>query len=102
MKLSHELAKIFEAKIEKVIEKEINDPDYLPQSDFADSKTPCTDRADLMILDAIPAVVNTLALAITKHRKEHHNEDTAAEMETISLDLTDEQKEIGTMGWWRH
>ena len=101
MKLSHELAKIFEAEIEKVIEKEINDPDYLPQSDFADSKTPCTDRADRMILDALPAIVNTLGVAIAKHRKEQHGEDTSIEMEALSLDLTDEQQEVGVMAWWR-
>lgn len=101
MKLSTELAKIFEAEIEKVIQKEIDDPDYLPQSDFADSKTPCTDRADIMILKALPAVVNTLGLAVAKHRKEAHGEDTAAEMETLSADLTDEQQEVGLLGWWR-
>ena len=101
-KLSTELAKIFEAEIEKVIQKEINDPDYLPQSDFTDSKTPCTDRADHMILDALPAVVNTLGLAVAKHRKEQHDEDTLAEMEILSADLTDKQQEVGLMGWWRH
>lgn len=101
MKLSHELAKIFEEEIEKVIEKEINDPDYLPQSDFEGSKTPCTDRADRMILDALPAIVNTLGLAVAKHRKEHHDENTTAEMETLSVDLTDEHQQVGLMGWWR-
>lgn len=100
-KLSTELAKIFEAEIEKVIQKEINDLDYLPQSDFTDSKTPCTDRADHMILDALPAVVNTLGLAVAKHRKENHGEDTTAEMDTLAIDLTDGQKVVGIMAWWR-
>ncbi len=100
MKLPHELGKIFEEKMEKVIQREIDDPDYLPQSDFADSKTPCTDRADHMILDAIPAVVNTLALCIAEHRKEHHGEDTTAEAEKLKEELTEEQLEVGTRSFW--
>ena len=102
MKLPHELGKIFEEEIGKIIQREIDDADYLPQSDFEDSKTPCTDRADHMILDALPAVVNTLGLAVAKHRKENHGEDTTAEMDTLAMDLTDEQQQIGKRSWWNN
>lgn len=98
MKLSEELAKLFEAEIEKVIEKEINDPDYMPQKMF----NTCKERSAGMIQVALVPIINTFALAIAKHRKESHREDTAAEMEALSLDLTDDQQEIGLMAWWRH
>ena len=100
-KLSKELAKIFEVEIEKVIQKEIDDPDYLPQSEFADSKTPCTDRADMMILDASPAIINTLAYAIAIHRNGKHGEDNVKEIDDLSLKLTTDQKAISTRTWWR-
>jgi len=97
MKLSHELAKIFETEIEKVIEKEINEPDFMPQKVF----NSCKERSAGMLQVAMLPVINTFALAIAKHRKEKHGEDMSKEMEALSLDLTDEQQEIGIMGWWR-
>lgn len=100
MKLSHELSKIFEKEMEKVIQREIDDPDYLPHSYFEDSKIPCTDRATNMILDAMSSVINTLAFAIAEHRKEHHKEDTTVEVGKLKEILTEEQIEISTRGWW--
>lgn len=100
MKLSHELGKIFEEEIAKVIQREIDDPDYLPQSDFADSKTPCTDRADHMILDALPAVVNTLALCICTSREQKQSDDTTTEADKLKEGLTEEQIDIGIRSFW--
>lgn len=102
MKLSKELAKIFQAGIEKVMQREINEIDYLPQSQFADSKTPCGDRADQMVLDAIKPVIDTLALSIANHREQTHNENHEIEIEELEKALTDSQIEVSTKGWWRY
>ena len=101
MKLSKELGKTFAYEIEKVIQREINNPRYMPQSEFADSKTPCTDRADMMVLAALPAVVDTLALSIANHRVKKHKEKHADEIKTLEATLSDDQINISTRYWWR-
>ena len=101
MKLSKELGKTFAYEIEKVIQREINNPRYMPQSEFADSKTPCTDRADMMVLAALPAVVDTLALSIANHRVKKHKEKHADEIKTLEATLSDEQIGLSVRSWWR-
>ncbi len=97
MKLSHELAKIFEEQMDIVIQREIDEPDYLPQSDF-DS---CEDRAVAMVQDAAYRVIKVLGISIAKHRKEHHNEDTDDEIKSLSVGVPDEQVSVALMGWWQ-
>jgi len=101
MKLSKELGKTFAYEIEKVIQREINNPGYMPQSEFAESKTPCYDRADRMVLAALPAVVDTLALSISNHRVKKHKEKHADEIKTLEATLSDDQINISTRYWWR-
>ena len=100
--LSVELAKIFEAEIEKVIKKEMDDISYLPQEQFANSEKPCFNRAKKMIDDAIAPVINTLGLAIAEHRTEKHGEDNTDEMVEFEADLSVEQIELAKRGWWSH
>ena len=96
MKLSHELGKIFEAEMDAVIQKEIDDPDYLPQGDFET----CEERASAMAKDACVALIKTLALSIGTHRNDKHDEDHNAEIEELSISLSSEQIKVGTRGWW--
>ena len=97
MKLSHELAKIFEAEMDAVIQKEIDEPDYLPQSDFET----CEERAAAMVKDACVAVIKTVAISIGKHRESEHDEDHEAELKVLAEEVTKEQLQVGVMGWWR-
>jgi hypothetical protein len=96
MKLSHELGKIFEQGIEKVIQMEIDDPDYLPQRNY----DTCEQRAEDMVKDACVSVIKTLALSIATHRNEKHDENHNAEIGELSIDLSPEEIEIGTRSWW--
>ena len=97
MKLSHELGKIFESEMDAVIQKEIDNPDYLPQSDF-DS---CEERAAAMAKDASVAVIKTLALCIIKHREgEKHGEDYLDEKNRLSESVTNDQLQVSIMSFW--
>ena len=97
MKLSHELGKIFESEMDAVIQKEIDDPNYLPQSDF-DS---CEERATAMVKDATVAVIKTLAISIAKHREgENHGENHTDELNGLVENVDNNQLQVGLMGWW--
>lgn len=97
MKLSHELGKIFEEEMNAVIQREIDDPDYLPQSDFEN----CEERAAAIVKDACVSVIKTLAVGIATHRQsDKHKEDHQAEITELSISLSPERMEIGERGWW--
>ena len=96
MKLSHELGKIFESELDKVIRREIDEPEYMPQKDFEN----CEERARAMVNDAAEAVVKTLGLAICNHREGKHNEDHLSEIDELSEDLSADKVEIAARGWW--
>jgi DNA replication initiation complex subunit (GINS family) len=100
MKLSSELAMIFESEIEKVIQKEREDISYLPQEQFANSDRPCFNRADKMVTEATALVIKTLGLAIAEHRTEKHGEDNTDEMVTLEADLSEKQIDVAARGWW--
>ena len=96
MKLSHELGKIFEKEMDAVIQREINDPTYLPQEGFSD----CEGRAQVMMAFAKRKVVKTLALAICSHRVEKHGEDHSEEITRLKSQLSSDEIEVGDRGWW--
>lgn len=96
MKLSHELAKVFEEEFENVMQKEIDNPDYLPQEDFET----CLDRAIAMTSAAMVVPNRMLGVAIAVHRHDKHGDDTAKEIGEVAEGLTTEQLEAATMGWW--
>lgn len=96
MKLSHELGKIFEREMDVVIQQEIDDPAFLAQEAFAD----CESRAMIMMAIATRKVVKTLGLAICSHREEKHEEDHAEEIERLKEQLSVDELEVGTDGWW--
>ena len=96
MKLSHELAKIFEKEMDAVIEQEIDEPAFLAQEAFAD----CESRAMIMMAIATRKVVKTLGLAICSHREEKHGEDHSEEIESLKEHLSVDEREVGTDAWW--
>lgn len=96
MKLSYELGKIFEQEFTKVIQKEIDDPNYLPQEDFEN----CMDRAKAMLADAMPSIEKVLAGAIATHRIEHHKEPREEELKVYQENLEPEQLQVTVQGWW--
>lgn len=96
MKLSHELGKILESEMETIIQKEIDDSDFLSQEDYST----CESRARDMWDHVSMKVVRILALAICIHREKDHGEDHKKEIEEISENLTPEEIEVSTRGWW--
>ncbi|MCK5603487.1 hypothetical protein KAR91_16500 [Candidatus Pacearchaeota archaeon] len=97
MKESHELSKIFEEELNRVLAKEIAEKDYLPHEDFNNS----LDRSEAIIEAATEVCKKILAVSIAKHRKDKHNEDTGHEIEKYSKDLEPEQLEITNYAWWQ-
>ena len=98
MKLSHELAKIFEKEMDAVIQQEIDEPAFLAQEAFAD----CESRATVMMAIATRQVVKTLALSICSHRVEKHDEGHSREIARLKPQLSKDEIEVGTYGWWGH
>ena len=96
MKLSHELGKIFEKEMDAVIQKEIDDSEYLPQSDFES----CEERATAMTKDATVAVIKTLGMSICTHRMDEHSEDHQEESDRLASEIDNDQLVVGTRGWW--
>lgn len=96
MKLSHELAKIFEREIEIVINKEIAEPDFLKSEEFKTSE----DRARAGVGIAMEAVVKALALADATHREVKHDENTMDEQATLMASMADADVEVSVRGWW--
>ena len=96
MKLSHELGKIFESEMTKVIQAEIDNPGFLGQEQFAN----CESRAFAGVACAMPKIVKILALSIAAHREQEHQENHRAEAEHLSIELSPEEVEIGTRGFW--
>lgn len=98
MKLSHELGKIFESEMKIIIQKEIDDSDFLAQENYST----CESRARDMWDHVSMKVVRVLALAICTHREKDHGEDHKKEIEEISENLTPKEIEVSTRGWWSH
>jgi hypothetical protein len=97
MKASHELGKIFEEELERVLAKEVAEKDYLPHEDFNNS----LDRSEAIMEAATEVCKKILAVSIAKHRKDKHNEDTDHEIAKYSEGLEPEQLEITTQAWWQ-
>lgn len=95
------LAGIFQEKLKEVLQREVDNPDYLPQGDFADSKTPCTDRAERLVSEAQKTVIKTLGLCVAESRTLKQGEDHSTEMVSLESSLTEKQIGISTRGWWR-
>lgn len=98
MKLSHELGKIFEKEMDAVIEQEIKDVRFLHQEQFPN----CESRAAAMVAIATTKVAKTLALSICSHREEKHEEDHSDEIARLKPQLSPDEIEVGTYGWWGH
>ena len=97
MKLSHELAKIFEKEMDAVIDREINEPAFLAQEAFPD----CESRAAAMLVAIVTSnVAKTLALAICSHRVEKHGEDHSGEITRLKSQLSPDEIKVGDRGWW--
>lgn len=96
MKLSQELGKIFESEMAKVIQAEIDNPGFLGQEHFCN----CESRAFAGVACAMPRVAKVLALSIAAHREKDHAENHGAEIEHLSMELSPEEVEIGTRGFW--
>jgi hypothetical protein len=101
----------FSIVLEETLKKEIAEPDFFPQENYSQFDNPCEERAKdifLYILDEIKRRVQdgvsesckVFGGCIATHRKESHNDDTAAEL-TLALESTEtENHEIVAYAWW--
>lgn len=96
MKLSHELAKIFEREFDIVFEKEKADKDFLKQEDFSS----CRERAEAGIKIAIGSAINTLGLTIAIHEEKEHGLDTLDEQAKLMTEMIPDDIEVGTREFW--
>lgn len=96
MNLSQEIGKRFEDDLQQIIQKEIADPEFLPQEDFSN----CEMRALAMIRAAETRAIKMLTIAIAKHRIKDHGEDRQAEIDAASIDLEQDDISVAVMGWW--
>ena len=96
MKLSHELAKIFEKEMDELIQTEIDNSGFMPQEIFEN----CEIRAAAGIAIAIEKVKKIFALSICSHREMEHAENRDEEIDILKTTLTSEEVEIGTRGFW--
>ena len=99
--LARRLAAVFEEEFKKVLQREIDQPDFLSQDEFIGSKTPCTDRADRLIIAALGPVVNTLGLAVAESRTLDKGENHSTEMVNLEAVLSDELIDLAKAPWWR-
>ncbi len=97
MELQKELVRIFGEDLKDVFAKEEQEENYLNQKDFNNSY----DRAVAGIDIATERVKKTLALAISKHRAVHHDDDTAEEQEALSAQMGSDEIEASQKSGWR-
>ena len=93
-KLSEELSKMFKEDFEEIIQREIEEPGFLPQEHF---KT-CEQRAAAAVTMATERVRKTFALSIAVHREKEHKESNFDEQ--AALLATGADSEIGTRSFW--
>ena len=97
MKLQHELSKILEEALGKEFDREVNEADYKPQSDYID----CSERANDLLSDAFARVTNVLTLAIIEHRESAHEENRADERTLVESEMVAEDKAVAELQiWW--
>ena len=94
--LAHELAKQFEIDMYKVLVKELNEPDYLPQKDFVS----CRDRAAAGVMEAAKGTIDTLGLATAISREVKYGDNTTDEQALLLESGAD--AEVGMETWWAH
>ena len=91
-KLSEVLAEVFEKEMEELIQREANEPGFLPQEHF---KT-CRERAEVGVFMATRNVVDVMTAAIVKHRQETHGEDRSEELKAIDASSI----ALAESNWW--
>lgn len=96
MKLAHELAKVLEDELGKDLALEIAQESYLPDEAFKSSRQ----RAIALSQPAIDRVVNMLTRAIIEHREVEHNEDKDMEKAVVETQMSVEDIQVATQGWW--
>ncbi len=96
MKLSHELAKMFEEELEKTLSKEQEKKEYLPQEAFEN----CESRSLSLLHGAFKRVANTMTLAIIEHRETEHEEDYKTERAITEIQTTEADQKVARSFWW--
>lgn len=98
MKLSSNLAGIFEKEIEKIIQKEKDNPEFLNSDKYAN----CEERARAGIYMACEQVIKKLALDICLHgiNDPNHEYGSQQEFEKLRAELNSEYIESVTRDWW--
>lgn len=89
--------------VRAVIDAEIKDPHFISAEDLTSRE-----RAGYL-LPYCPAKgfelqysrgLMVAEAAILQHRKDHHGEDDLGQIESLTLEMTDEEKEVAARGWW--
>ena len=96
MDLSKKIGERFVADLDAIIKKEIDDPDFMPQSEYSN----CAQRAGAMIDAATDGAKKMMTIAIAKHRIDGHSEDRQREIDEASEGLDQEDISVAVMGWW--
>lgn len=84
----------------KVFIREMEEPDYLNQKEFSDSKTPCLARAIAGIDESTKRAKNTLGLAIALSREAEYNDDTMDEQAALLASEDGISADVAQMGFW--
>ena len=98
MDLSQKIGERFTEDLEAIIKKEIDDPDFMPQSKYSN----CSHRAGAMIDAATARAKKMMTIAIAKHRQDGHSEDRQQEIDEASIGLEQEDVSVAVMSWWNH
>ncbi len=96
MSKTNEVVEIFGQELDAVIQREISEPAYMNADDFVN----CEERGNAMIDAATVRVKKIMGLAIAKHRREEHGENTDGDMQLLSASLSEKDIEIAFRGWW--
>lgn len=93
--LCQELINVFGKALTTIFERELNEPNYMKQS-ILGSKHRARWAIMVAIFKSFKPMVNILALAISTHRADEHNENKEREIESIKKVMTDEEIQTAT------
>jgi len=98
--LCQELINVFGSELTKIFERELEEPNYMKQT-ILGSKHRARWAIIVAIYKSFKPMVNILALAISTHRANEHNENKEKEIASIKRVMTDEEiQKATTRSFW--
>lgn len=98
MGLADAIAGVMKEEIQKDLDRENSEREYLPQTAFND----CSSRAGAMMYNGVARAKKIYSLAILVHRERDHGENHAEERENLISTMSTEDIVLAeTRGWWK-